>query len=512
MTNYSNDNEFIPNHKYIHKFSGSDFAKPNERNLACVGFIDSMNAHRRFNFTSTVSYIVFLLYFPIGIVLALLKLLVILPLSGILVTITPACFHTFLTRYVICLLYGVWIEIKGKPDVVNARIWAANHLSEVDALAIRACGNPYILGYSFYLQLWWLKLSPLRLLNMVYVPQKSRSEGNSAQRDEIRNQVRGILENKSNPILVFPEGGLTNGKAGLLQYHKFMFSLNVGVQPIVLKHRRPLPININSEANGTTFFHNVFWFCFVPFQMYTVEFLPVMHVDIENNEDALTFSRRVACATAAKCNKINSHSGDNKCQVIATPFLYRDKRNWLKTKHGLEARGIKNINIIVDEEKKVTYVNNLKSNRRGKKVLPEGIQNDDKLRSDLLLEMNKNWGLEREDFDHLIMLGTSSGNDGEMVEKSMFVFDVKPLDVETDLEALASTLKEIKFDGLVTWGVEHQLIPVAFGLYKLRISVVVENDKVSQTDIEDVINGDGRGDEIISSVDLHVESKVKLPW
>ena len=241
MTNYSNDNEFIPNHKYIHKFSGSDFAKPNERNLACVGFIDSMNAHRRFNFTSTVSYIVFLLYFPIGIVLALLKLLVILPLSGILVTITPACFHTFLTRYVICLLYGVWIEIKGKPDVVNARIWAANHLSEVDALAIRACGNPYILGYSFYLQLWWLKLSPLRLLNMVYVPQKSRSEGNSAQRDEIRNQVRGILENKSNPILVFPEGGLTNGKAGLLQYHKFMFSLNVGVQPIVLNIDDPYP-------------------------------------------------------------------------------------------------------------------------------------------------------------------------------------------------------------------------------------------------------------------------------
>ena len=65
--------------------------------------------------------------------------------------------------------------------------------------------------------------------------------------------------------------------------------------------------------------------------------------------------------------KSHSTTGDNKRQVIATPFLYRDKRNWLKTKHGLEARGIKNINIIVDEEKQVTYVNNLKSNRRGKK-------------------------------------------------------------------------------------------------------------------------------------------------
>ena len=543
MKNSSNDSNFLPSHKYIHKFSGSDFPTPNERNLACARFIDSMNAHKRFDFSSTVSYIVFLLYFPIGVVLALLKLLVILPLSGILVTITPTCFHTFLTRYVICLLYGVWIEIKGKPDVVNARIWAANHLSEVDALAIRACGNPYILGYSFYLQLWWLKLSPLRLLNMVYVPQKSRSEGNSAQRDEIRNQVRNIIENKTNPILVFPEGGLTNGKAGLLQYHKFMFSLNVGVQPVVLRHRRPLPININSEAKGTTFFDNVFWFCFVPFQIYTVEFLPVMHIDLENNEDDLTFSRRVACTTAANCSKRNSRStsGDDECKVIATPFLYRDKRNWLKTKHSLEGRGIKNISIIVDEENKVTYVNNLKSNRRGKKVLPESSKNDDKVKRELLLEMKKHWGLDKEDFDHLIMLGTSNGNGkpgsalpeggdnkqqleesnktanadtaaGKMVEKSMFVFDVKPLHVETNLEELASTLKGIKFDGLVTWGAEHQLIPVAFGLYKLRISVVVEDDKVSQTDIEDVINGDGRGGEIISSVDLHVESKVKLPW
>ena len=212
----------------------------------------------------------------------------------------------------------------------------------------------------------------------------------------------------------------------------------------------------------------------------------------------------------------------------------------MKTKHGLEARGIKNINIIIDEESEATYVNNLKNKYRSKKVLPESLQNDDKIRTELLVEMSKHWAIEEKDFDHLVMLSTygqytpesiatEGSSDGrqleeavevvkmnnlgnDMVAKSMFVFDVKPIAVETNLEELALTLKELKFDGLVTWGVEHQLIPVAFGLYKLRISVVVEDDKVSQEHLEELINSDGRGDEIISSVDLYVESKVKLPW
>eukprot|EP00943_MAST-04B_sp_MAST-4B-sp1_P008134 g8134.t1 len=409
---------YITNYPYVNTFRGSDFATPTERNLACAKFIDQMNAHSRLNFSSNLVYLIFLIYFPIGIIFVLFRLLILLPLTGILVIITPKCFHTFLTRFV-CLLYGVWIDLKGKPDLKSGRIWAANHLSEMDALIIRSCGNPYILGYSFYLQLWWLKLSPLRLLNMVYVPQKSRSEGNSTQRDEIRKQVRTLLDNKINPILVFPEGGLTNGKVGLLQYHKFMFSLNVGVQPIALKNHRPFPININCEANGTTFLHNVFWFCFVPFQSYTVEFLPVLNINIEDGEDELVFSRRVAHTTAKHCYKKNGNNGNNK--LIATPFLYRDKRNWLRTKHALENRGIKNLNIIVDDDTKQVYVNNFKNNYRNgvNKVIPLDLKkNDETVRKELLDEMDKHWQLSKPGFKHIVMLGDqiSIDNDMEMLE------------------------------------------------------------------------------------------------
>ena len=36
-------------------------------------------------------------------------------------------------------------------------------------------------------------------------------------------------------MLVFPEGALTNGSKGVMQFQKFCFSLDVEVQPLVLR-------------------------------------------------------------------------------------------------------------------------------------------------------------------------------------------------------------------------------------------------------------------------------------
>ena len=92
-------------------------------------------------------------------------------------------------------------------------------------------------------------------------------------------------------------------------------------------------------------------------------------------------------------------------------------------------------------------------------------------------------------------------------EKTMFVFDVKPFDTETDLEALAKALKATTRDGIVCWGQEHKFLPVAFGIKKLRISMIVEDEKVCQDDLEDHMNADGR-DDLIQSIDLYTMSKV----
>lgn len=55
--------------------------------------------------------------------------------------------------------------------------------------------------------------------------------------------------------------------------------------------------------------------------------------------------------------------------------------------------------------------------------------------------------------------------------------DVKPWDDETDMVAMEKVVREINTDGLL-WGAA-KLVPLAYGIHKLQISCVVEDDKVS---------------------------------
>lgn len=59
------------------------------------------------------------------------------------------------------------------------------------------------------------------------------------------------------------------------------------------------------------------------------------------------------------------------------------------------------------------------------------------------------------------------------------------LDDETDMVALEAAVRGIKKDGLV-WGTS-KLVPVGFGVKKLQINLVVEDDKVSITDLQEEI-------------------------
>merc|ERR1712038_2253709 len=76
---------------------------------------------------------------------------------------------------------------------------------------------------------------------------------------------------------------------------------------------------------------------------------------------------------------------------------------------------------------------------------------------------------------------------GVVAAKSMITLDVKPFDDETDLDALAAKIKaEIAMDGLV-WGQKHEKKPLAFGIFKLVITAVVEDEKVSTDDLTEKI-------------------------
>jgi elongation factor 1-beta len=66
--------------------------------------------------------------------------------------------------------------------------------------------------------------------------------------------------------------------------------------------------------------------------------------------------------------------------------------------------------------------------------------------------------------------------------KSIVTLDVKPWDDETDMDQLTKNVLAIEQDGLV-WG-GHKLVAVGFGIKKLQLNIVIEDDKVSLDDLQ----------------------------
>ena len=92
------------------------------------------------------------------------------------------------------------------------------------------------------------------------------------------------------------------------------------------------------------------------------------------------------------------------------------------------------------------------------------------------------------------------------IDKSLIVFEVKPYEVEFDLNVLAKNIKALKHEGIQNWGQEHKLQPVAYGINKLIISCVVFDDKIGQDDIIEMITDKWEDD--VQSVDIQSMSKV----
>jgi elongation factor 1-beta len=85
------------------------------------------------------------------------------------------------------------------------------------------------------------------------------------------------------------------------------------------------------------------------------------------------------------------------------------------------------------------------------------------------------------------------------------LFDVKPYEAETDLDALAAKiLGTIVMDGLF-WKTEYKKEPIAYGVHKLVIGCVIEDEKVSSDDLQEAIEA---YDEEVQSVDIAVFSKI----
>ncbi len=71
------------------------------------------------------------------------------------------------------------------------------------------------------------------------------------------------------------------------------------------------------------------------------------------------------------------------------------------------------------------------------------------------------------------------------------------LDDETDMKALEAAVRGIVKDGLV-WGAS-KLVPVGFGIKKLQINLIIEDDKISLSELEEEI---AEIEEYVQSTDI----------
>jgi elongation factor 1-beta len=94
-------------------------------------------------------------------------------------------------------------------------------------------------------------------------------------------------------------------------------------------------------------------------------------------------------------------------------------------------------------------------------------------------------------------------NKPPLIAKSNIILDVKPWDDETDMEEVETLVRSVKADGLL-WGAS-KLVPLAYGIKKLQISCVVEDDKIGTDFLEEKI---GAFEDHVQSVDIAAFNKV----
>jgi len=90
-----------------------------------------------------------------------------------------------------------------------------------------------------------------------------------------------------------------------------------------------------------------------------------------------------------------------------------------------------------------------------------------------------------------------------VVAKSSVVLDVKPWDDETDMKQLEVNVRKIEMDGLV-WGAS-KFVPLAYGIQKLQIVIVIEDDKVSVEELTEKLE---ELEDFVQSVDIAAFNKI----
>lgn len=90
-----------------------------------------------------------------------------------------------------------------------------------------------------------------------------------------------------------------------------------------------------------------------------------------------------------------------------------------------------------------------------------------------------------------------------LIAKTSVLLDVKPWDDETDMNKLKECVRSIEMEGLL-WGAD-KFVPVGYGINKLQIMCVVEDEKVSIDELQEKIQD---FEDYVQSCDIAAMNKI----
>ncbi|KAH7927558.1 hypothetical protein BV22DRAFT_1084755 [Leucogyrophana mollusca] len=110
---------------------------------------------------------------------------------------------------------------------------------------------------------------------------------------------------------------------------------------------------------------------------------------------------------------------------------------------------------------------------------------------------------ERIKAERVAAYNAKKANKPKTIAKSVVTLEVKPWDDETDMKALEDSVRSVEMEGLV-WGAS-KLVAIGFGIKKLQITLVVEDELVSLDELQEKLS---EFEDYIQSTDIAAMQKL----
>nr|XP_038034481.1 lipid droplet-regulating VLDL assembly factor AUP1 isoform X3 [Anas platyrhynchos] len=169
-----------------------------------------------------------LLYAPVGLCLLVLRLFIGVHVFLVSCILPDSVVRRFIVR-VMCSVLGLFVQ-QSDPRLrdANVQVYIANHVTQFDHNVINlltSCNTPALNGAPGFI-CWSRGFMEL---------------GVTGSRAELVDSLKAYSSHRENPpLLLFPEEAATNGRAGLLRFSSWPFSILDVVQPVALQVQRPL--------------------------------------------------------------------------------------------------------------------------------------------------------------------------------------------------------------------------------------------------------------------------------